>query len=93
MTMDGTVTEILGYLTLFFKRDARSPDASAPIKAAAAGGKDARSTSSRRRVLQIAPSTAAEHASFTGLLNMMEKPNTPKKLAISRSRIHIATGI
>ena len=56
-------------------------------KAAAAGGKPARSTSSRRKVLDSAPMKAAAAASRTGLLNMTEKPNTPQKLARSRNRI------
>ena len=43
--------EILGYPTFVLMREARSPAVSAPKKAAAAGGKPARSTSSRRKVL------------------------------------------
>ena len=39
-----------------------------------------------------APIAAAAHASFTGLLNMSEKPNTPQKLAASRSRMRAQTG-
>ena len=56
-------------------------------KAAAAGGKPARSTSSRRKVLDSAPMKAAAAARRPGLLNMNEKPNTPQKLARSRNRI------
>lgn len=44
MTIDGTVTDILGYPTLFFSNDARSPAVSTPINAAVAGGILARST-------------------------------------------------
>ena len=55
ITIEGTVTDILGYPTLFFSRDARSPAVSAPINAAAAGGIFARSTSSSLRVLAAAP--------------------------------------
>ena len=87
ITMDGTVMEILGYPTFVLMREARSPAVSAPKKAAAAGGKPARSTSSRRKVLDSAPMNAAAAARRTGLLNMTEKPNTPQKLARSRNRI------
>ena len=54
--------EILGYPTLVLMREARSPAVSAPKKAAAAGGKPARSTSSRRKVLDSAPMKAAAAA-------------------------------
>ena len=46
MTIDGTVSEILGYPAWFLINDARIPAKSAPTKAAAAGGNEARSTSS-----------------------------------------------
>lgn len=59
ITIEGTVTDILGYPTLFFSRDARSPAVSAPINAAAAGGIFTRSTSSSLRVLAAAPIPAA----------------------------------
>ena len=49
MTIDGTVSEILGYPAWFLINDARIPAKSAPTKAAAAGGNEARSTSSSRR--------------------------------------------
>ena len=55
------------------------------ILTAAAGGNDARSTSSRRVVFAIAPMIPAVAASRNGLLNITEKPKTPKKLAISRN--------
>ena len=88
ITIEGTVTDILGYPTLFFSRDARSPAVSAPINAAAAGGIFARSTSSSLRVLATAPIPAAATARRTGLLNMIENPNTPQKLARSLNKIH-----
>lgn len=37
MAIDGTVTDILGYPTLFFSNDTRSPAVSTPINAAVAG--------------------------------------------------------
>ena len=75
--------DILGYPTLFFKADARIPAQNAPINAAAAGGIHAKSTSSRRSVFDIAPITAADAASTTGLLNIIENPKTPQKLIIN----------
>ena len=54
------------------------------MKAAAAAGMPVRSTNSRRKVFARAPIAAAIAAIFTGLLNMMENPNTPQKLAIKR---------
>ena len=42
-----------------------------------------KSTSSRRSVLAIQPIRAAIAAIGTELLNMIENPNTPQKLAIS----------
>ena len=54
------------------------------ILTAAAGGNEARSTSSRRVVFAIAPIKPAVAASRKGLLNITENPNTPKKLAINR---------
>ena len=68
--------------------EASSPAIMAAKNAAAAGGKDARSTSSRRSVLDIAPIIAADIASGTGLLNMIEKPNTPQKLVSRRNTIY-----
>ena len=41
------------------------------------------STISSRRVFAMAPIPAAVAASRTGLLNIIENPNTPQKLAIS----------
>ena len=70
-----------GYPKLFFKRDASTPAVNAPINAAAAGGNAARSTSSSLNVLAMAPITAADAAKGIGLLNIIEKPNTPPKLA------------
>ncbi len=61
------------------------PAVSAPIKAAAAGGIATKSTSSSRSVFAMAPIKAAAAAIEQGLLNIMEKPNTPPKLVISRS--------
>ena len=85
--MDGTVTEMRGYPAAFFKQVASRPDSSAPRKAATAGGKPARLTSSSRKVFVTAPIKAAQTARFRGLLNISEKPNTPPKLASSRSTI------
>ena len=78
---------------MFFIREAKIPAVSAPINAATAGGIPARSTSSRRSVFATAPIRAAIVARRAGLLNMMENPNTPQKLAIRRNRIHISTGM
>lgn len=86
------MTEILGYPALFFIKEARRPAVKAPINAAAAGGKFIRSTSSRRSVFAIAPINAAVTASGTGLLNIMEKPKTPQKLARSRNKIQPDNG-
>ena len=65
-------------------REASSPAVKAPMKAAAVVGMPVRSTSSRRRVLESAPITAAIAAILTGLLNMMENPKTPQKLVSNR---------
>ena len=73
-------------------REARIPAVKAPIKAAAAGGAFTRSTSSNRSVFAIAPILAAATASGIGLLNMMENPNTPQKLARNRKIIQLAKG-
>ena len=86
MTMEGTVIEILGYPSRFFRRDAIMPATIEPRKAATVGGTAAISTSSRRNVLATAPISAAAAAIETGLLNMMEKPKTPQKPAINRRR-------
>ena len=84
ITIDGTVTEILGYPRRFIRKEARSPAASEPTKAATAAGNSVKSTSSSLSVFATAPITAAEAAIETGLLNMMENPKTPQKLASSR---------
>ena len=55
------------------------------IEAAAAAGIPVKSTSSSRSVLAAAPMKAAVDAIETELLNIMEKPKTPQKLAIIRS--------
>lgn len=81
MTIDGTVTDILGYPLHFIKREAKSPAVIEPAKAATAAGQPDRSTSSSLRVLATAPMIAAEEAMRPGLLNMREKPKTPAKLA------------
>ena len=44
ITIDGTVTEILGYPTLLLIREASRPAAKAPMNAAAAGGHAVRPT-------------------------------------------------
>ena len=90
ITIDGTVTEILGYPTRFLIIVARSPAVNAPTNAAAAGGNAVRSTSSNRNVLAIAPIPAATAARRVGLLNIIENPNTPQKLASRRKTIHSA---
>lgn len=92
ITIDGTVTEILGYPTLLLIREASRPAAKAPMNAAAAGGHAVRSTSSSLNVFATAPIPAATAARRTGLLNITEKPNTPQKLARSRNRIHASSG-
>src|SRR5699024_3406034 len=61
--------------------DAKIPAVNAPMKAAAAAGSDVKSTNSRRRVLATAPIKPAVAAILTGLINIIEKPNTPQKLA------------
>ena len=84
--MEGTVKEIRGYPWLFLMREASSPAVKAPINAAAAAGIPVKSTSSSRSVLAAAPMKAAvDYAIETELLNIMEKPKTPQKLAIIRS--------
>ena len=55
ITIDGTVTEILGYPTLLLIREASRPAAKAPMNAAAAGGHAVRSTSSSLNVFATAP--------------------------------------
>ena len=74
ITIDGTVTEILGYPTLLLIREASRPAAKAPMNAAAAGGHAVRSTSSSLNVFATAPIPAATAARRTGLLNITEKP-------------------
>src|SRR5699024_2102611 len=83
ITIEGTVMEILGYPSGFWISEDRSPAVRAPRKAATAGGQDRRSTSSSRSVLAIIPIQAAEAARGIGLLNIMENPKTPQKLAAS----------
>ena len=85
MTMEGTVKEIRGYPWLFLMREASSPAVKAPINAAAAAGIPVKSTSSSRSVLASAQMKEAVYAIETELLNIMEKPKTPQKLAIIRS--------
>ena len=87
-----SVREILGYPTLLLISDARIPAVSAPTKAAPAGGMAVISTISSRRVFAMAPIPAAVAASRTGLLNIIENPNTPQKLVIRRSKIQAPTG-
>lgn len=81
--MEGTVSDIRGYPLYCFIKEARSPAVAAPIKAAAAAGIHVKSISSRRRVLAIQPIRAVIAAMETELLNIIENPNTPQKLAIS----------
>lgn len=88
ITIDGTVIEIRGYPATPFNVDARIPAINAPIKAAVAGGREQRSMSSKRVVLDIAPMIAAATASLMGLLNIIENPNTPQKLVSNRNKIH-----
>lgn len=87
MTMDGTVREILGNPEKPLMAEAARPEQNAPRNAAAAGAMAQRSTSSRRSVLEKAPISPAVAARRTGLLNIMEKPKTPQKLATRRKRI------
>ena len=63
----------------------------APANAAAGAGIPVRSTSSSRSEFAMAPISAAVAAMEAGLLNMIENPNTPKKLIISL-RIRCSTG-
>ena len=62
ITIEGTVSEILGYPLLFLIKEASNPAVRAPINAAAAGGICVKSTSSSRSVLAMAPINAAEKA-------------------------------
>lgn len=87
ITIEGTVIDILGYPATPFTVVAKMPATKAPAKAATAGGKDARSISSNRNVLDTAPITPAAAASLIGLLKRMENPNTPPKLASRRNMI------
>ena len=59
ITIEGTVSEILGYPLLFLIKEASNPAVRAPINAAAAGGICVKSTSSSRSVLAMAPINAA----------------------------------
>ena len=92
MTIDGTVSEILGYPAWFLINDARIPAKSAPTKAAAAGGNEARSTSSSRRVLATAPISAAVAASFHGLLNIIENPEHAAETEDQQAWVKIELG-
>ena len=58
----------------------------APIKAATAGGKAAKSINSSLIVFDTAPIMPVAMASFMGLLNISEKPSTPQKLIRRRSK-------
>ena len=62
ITIEGTVIDILGYPATPFTVVAKMPATKAPAKAATAGGKDARSISSNRNVLDTAPITPAAAA-------------------------------
>mgnify|MGYP004672219911 CR=1 FL=1 len=84
MTMDGTVKDIRGYPLLCFIIVDKRPAHNAPINAAGAAGILVKSTSSSLNVLATAPISAAVAAIGTELLNMIEKPNTPQKLAMRR---------
>ena len=68
--MDGTVIAILGYPVFPLIMEASSPAANAPIKAAAAAGKD-KSTSVSRNVFAMAPMHPAEAAFFFELQNWL----------------------
>lgn len=81
--MEGTVSDIRGYPLYFLINDASSPAVAAPINAAAAAGIPVKSTSSRRNVLAMQPIRAVIAAMGIELLNIIENPNTPQKLAIS----------
>ena len=97
MTIDGTVRAILGYVSLSSATLASSPETSAPMSAAASGGtppaspsagiRALRSTSESLSVFETAPMQPAAAAICTGLLNMIEKPNTPTKLMKARSAV------
>ena len=80
--------EILGYPTILFNADARTPAATAPANAATGAGTEVISSISSRSVLDTAPIIPAATASFHGLLNITENPNTPPKLAQIRNTIH-----
>ena len=82
ITMDGTVMAILGYPVFPLIMEASNPAVSAPIKAAAAAGKD-KSTSVSRNVFAMAPMHPALAAIFFELLNIIENPKTPPKLVNS----------
>lgn len=88
MTIEGTVMDILGYPDLPFNKDARIPARKAPKNAQTAGGREKISMNSKRIVFEIAPMIPADMASGIGLLNIMENPNTPKKLLNRRRKIH-----
>ena len=88
ITIDGTVMEILGYPTILFNADASTPAATAPANAATGAGTEVISSISSRSVLDTAPIIPAATASFHGLLNITENPNTPPKLAQIRNTIH-----
>ena len=68
----------------FLISDASSPADKAPMNAAAAGGIPVKSISSSRNVLATSPIYAAMAAMGMVLLNIIENPNTPQKLAMIR---------
>ena len=68
----------------FLISDASSPAASAPVNAATAAGIPVKSTRDNRRVLATAPIIAAVEAMGIELLNIIENPRTPQKLAHRR---------
>ena len=86
------MTEILGYTAFIFQRGEKDLRSKQPINRGSSRRKVYQINKSRRSVFAIAPINAAVTASGTGLLNIMEKPNTPQKLARSRNRIQSDNG-
>ena len=84
ITIEGTVKEIRGYPLI---SDANKPATSAAINAAAPAGMLVKSTNSNLSVLAIAPIIPAQVAISIVLLNIIENPNTPTKLAGIRKSI------
>ena len=80
ITMDGTVMAILGYPVFPLIIEASSPAVNAPIKAAAAAGKD-KSTSVSRNVFAMAPMHPALAAIFFELLKA-KKYRKPSPLSL-----------